>query len=346
MIDTFDAVTSCAPTPESIGAEWTAARQDAVLAAILGDVPGQHTSRVEIPIQPRPTPTRHGRRRVHAVGVSVAALTAAAAAIAALILSGGSGRPDSAPGSGPVIDPPPGLSEQALPAGKYSYRVVEQIELDEHGKPVPGAADAMTDRSYLDAAGNIISFRAGSQHGCFRFPNQSPDLSEPSVAVLAKLPTDVHALGRFLRAHVDGSSSRDEAVFVAVADALRTADGLASPKLRAALLAVLSRTPGVQIHRGQRDYLGRPAIRADFVDQQIRPGEVHALYFDPVSFQLLEEGTWSNGQPSTYNGPSPAYTAHPPAGVDPDQLPPAGFVTVMTTERVINALPAIPPTCR
>jgi hypothetical protein len=109
---------------------------------------------------------------------------------------------------------------------------------------------------------------------------------------------------------------------------------------------VLSRTPGVLLHENQTDHLGRPAIRADFVDQRIRPGEVHSLYFDPASFRMLEERQGSNGRPTTYTGPSPAYDAAPGPGQDPQVLTGAAFVTVMTSERVVDSLPTVPTDCQ
>ena len=152
------------------------------------------------------------------------------------------------------------------------------------------------------------------------------------------MPTDPDKLNKYMRSHVTGSTSRDEAVFVAVGDALRIADGLASPKLRAAFLAVLSRTPGVTLFEGQRDDLNHPAIRADFVDQANRPGEVQSLYFDPTTFQLTEMGGGTNGQPT--HGPEnyPPYDAHPKPGVDPVRLGHRGG-EVMRTEQVVDSAP-------
>jgi hypothetical protein len=154
------------------------------------------------------------------------------------------------------------------------------------------------------------------------------------------------ALQSYLRNHVEGSSSHDEAVFVAVGDALRTAGGLASPKLRAAMLAVLSRTPGVILHLDAQDYLQRPAIRADFVDQQIRPGAVHAYYFDPSDFRFLEERFAPNGEPSTHTGPSPAYDAPAGPAADPDVFTGAAFIDVIRSAEVVDHLPTLPADCK
>jgi hypothetical protein len=171
-------------------------------------------------------------------------------------------------------------------------------------------------------------------------------MEQPTRDYLTGLPTNVDDLTAYLRSHVSGSSSRDEAVFVAVGDALRTGDLLATSDLRAALVGVLARTPGVTVHQDQRDYLDRPATRIDFVDEQTRPDEVQSMYFDPATYQFLEERDGSSGQPSTYNGPSPGYDA-PPSGPTetPEQLTGAAYVDVMVEEQVTNSIPFDPSGC-
>jgi hypothetical protein len=168
----------------------------------------------------------------------------------------------------------------------------------------------------------------------------------PTAGFFRRLPTNVGELTTYLRTHVQGSSSRDEAVFVAVSDALRTSGGLAAPRLRAAMLGALSRTPGVLVHLNQRDYLGRPAIRADFVNQRIRAGEIHSLYFDPTTFALLEERQGHNGHSTAEPTASPGYNQ--PAlrrDVNDDVISGAAFVDVMITEKVVSTLPTVPAKC-
>ena len=110
------------------------------------------------------------------------------------------------------------------------------------------------------------------------------------------------------------------------------------------MLAVLSRTPGVFVHENTVDYLGRKAIRADFVDQQIRPGEIQSLYFDPVTFQFLEERDGSLGSPG-HAGPSPAYTAHAASTGTPVELTGRASLDVMQTEVTLDTLPPLPAGC-
>jgi hypothetical protein len=337
MTDILESLAEYAPRGD---AEWNLARQDSVLQSILGR-PSEAPAGVEIPLQLQFRPPRR-RRRVSALVASAAALTAAASAIVAITLHGGGGGQMLAVGA--AWDPPAGLSDQApIDTGKYSLLTIDQIQLDAGGNPVADARASMTDRSYIAPNGTITSTRTGSQNGCFDFKDDRPgNFERPTEAFLAGLPTDVGALETYLRSHVSGSSSLDEAVFVAVGDVLRTGTDLASPKLKAAMLAVLSRTGGVVLHDGVQDYLGRPAIRADFVNQAIRPGVVESLFFDPTTFAMVEQGDLSNGQPTNYNGPSPAYTSHAGPGVDPDQLGGPGFVSVVTHDSIVDSMPGCP----
>ncbi len=100
------------------------------------------------------------------------------------------------------------------------------------------------------------------------------------------------------------------------------------------------------VHLDQRDQLGRPAIRADFVDQKIRPNEIHAYYFDPTTFAFLEERFAADGQPSKYTGPSPAYDAAAAPADDPEELSGAGFADVISSATVVDQLPTLPADCR
>jgi hypothetical protein len=352
MSDPLDTLARYAPTSNSICAEWSPEHSLDVLADIIGNncaagaavSPGHNVGLHFVPAR------AGSRRRRWASAVplaaSVAVLAVAAGVIVAVLSSGRSGSHDAAGGLGPAFNPPAGLPNTSLSSTQYSYRVDQQIDLDANGKPKQHSQNALLDRNYVSPNGDIVSFRTGSQQGCFTFAHSGkPSFQEPTRSFFQSLPTDVGALNSYLRGHVAGSTSRNEAVFVAVGDALRTADGLATPRLRGALFAVLSRTPGVVVHENDQDYLGRPAIRADFVDQRNRPGEIQSLYFDPTRFQLLEERSGSNSQPQTYNGPSGPYEAQPPPGDTPQELTGAAYVDVMTSETIVDKLPTIPPNC-
>ncbi|MFN2563072.1 MAG: hypothetical protein ABR571_17490 [Jatrophihabitans sp.] len=349
----LDLVASYAPNEKTISAEWSSAAMRDTLASIVGN--GGSALRAEdagpvhdIPLHFLPTASR---RRRPARFLPVAAAVAIIALITGIVaaVAGTSHRKGAVAGGtvGAPFDPPAGLSTATPNADQYYHQVDEQLELDAAGKVKPDAQDAMVNRNYVSATGEITSIRTGSQNVCYRFGvTTGSSWEQPTRAFFAALPTDVDALQTYLRNHVEGSSSHDEAVFVAVGDALRTAGGLASAKLRAAMLAVLSRTPGVVLHLNAQDYLDRPAIRADFVDQQIRPGEVHAYYFDPTDFRFLEERFAHNGEPSTHTGPSPAYEATTGPGDDPDVFTGAAFVDVIRSVEVVDHLPTLPSDCK
>lgn len=353
--DVMTAVAACRPSAAAFAAEWNAERQSETLTAIIGDGalaldPTGGAPRSEIRLQFLPTRSAaQGRRRTRQLSLvaSFAVLAAVAGTVAAVVSTGSgdggvSGRLAAA-SLGPAYDPPTGLSTTAIGAKQYSYREVRQIDLDAAGQPVPNGRDAMVNRNWVSPDGDIMSVRTGSQDGCATLPFQGPaTFADANLSFLASLPTDVDALNRYMRAHVQGSSSLDGAVFTAVGDALSTTDGLASPRLRAAFVGVLSRTPGVIVHPDVTDYLNRPAIRADFVDQRTRPGQIQSLYFDPTTFQLLEQRTGSTDRANTYSGPSPAYNATAPTSTDPTTLSGAALVVVMTTEKTVDKLPTVP----
>lgn len=344
-----------APSASSLAAEWDDARMDAVLLSITGAA-GAATrdsadTEAEIPLRFVATHADTDRRR-WSRGLPVAASVAAVGVVAGLLigaLGSGNSSSDAVGGrtTGSPFTPPAGLSDTSIAKGQYSYRVEKQADLGTDGAPKPNGPDSVLSHNYVSYGGDVTVVRTGGGLGCVPFRRSSDaSFEQPAVAFFARMPTDVNALNTYLRGHVQGSSSRDEAVFVAVGDALRAADGLASPKLRAAMLAVLSRTAGVRLHLDERDYLGRPAIRADFVEQRIRPGEVHAYYFDPSTFQLLEDFDGTNNAPSSYDGPSPAYSAHADGTADdPDQLGGPGLVNVMRSETVLDSLPAEAASC-
>lgn len=325
MTDVLDRVATFAPTAASVAGEWTIASDDAVLARITRERDAE-----VLPLQFVPArPTRRTQwRRMLPVASSAAVLAVAAGGLIAVLPGAGSDQPGARP-TGPVFDPPAGLSAKPdVGSGQIGYR--EMV-----GARGTSAGRSSAERVWIRPDGSTIR----SAGDCTWHRPEVVAFDEPTAAFLAALPTDVGRLSGYLRRHVEGSSSRDEAVFVAVGDMLREADGLASPRLRAALVAVLSRTPGVTLHRSDRDALGRPALRLDFVDQRIRPGEVQSLYFDPAAFHLVEERDGTNGEPQRYTGPSPAYTGHGQTGRDPERLAGPGDATVVRKQAVVTSVP-------
>lgn len=331
--DPIDRLAAYRPTASTVDAEWPAADRARTRATLL-----RTSARRQVRFRP-------ARRRVsHTLGP-------VAAGLAVLLLMGGVlviavGGPGLGPG--PAAGPTGTAVDTAVPAdGQYAYRYDRQIDLDASGQEEPNGANEMRDRNWVSPNGDMVSAREGSQTGCAVFPRQgAPDWAEPSRDFFANLPTDVGELTSYLRSHVSGSSSQDEAVFVAVGDALSDDDLLATSQVRAALVDVLADTPGVTVHPDQQDYLGRPAVRLDFVDERNRPGEIHSMYFDPHTYQFLEEREGSTGQPTTYGGPSPAYDTAPSGSTDGSgQLAGAAFLDVMVDERVVDSIPFDRSTC-
>lgn len=118
----------------------------------------------------------------------------------------------------------------------------------------------------------------------FLFP-PSWGWSRPDYA--ASMPTEPHLLDALLRARALGSSSQDEAVFTAIGTMLGAE--AAPPQVRAAAIGVLGLNRKVTVERGT-DPLGRPALRATFVDEAQRPGMRQSLYLAPDTGELLARG--------------------------------------------------------
>lgn len=350
MSDDTDVLTVLARyAPHEMMADWSQTHADATLLAVLGQQPRTASADgppAEVVLQPVPrrSPTRHRyAARVLPIAASVVVL---AAVVVAAVLAGSGGSGGQAGGAGgqpfgPEFTPPKGLSNHALGRHEYAYSYVDQFDLgaagraNRRGKYKP---DAMRMRNYLAYDGTLVSFRTGSQHGCFRFADGN---RTASVQRFASLPTDVGKLERYYRHHINGGSgSADGAVFSQISDDL-SYDALASPRLRAAMLAVLSRTPGVRLHFDVRDYLGRRAIRADFVNPPLSGPYIESLYFDPTDFRLLESRGSDDGASYHYDEPSPVYTAAPPTtSDDPDRLGGPALIELTRVARVVHHAPS------
>jgi hypothetical protein len=105
----------------------------------------------------------------------------------------------------------------------------------------------------------------------------------PSPAFLATLPTTSKALGYYVRGHVSGSNSTNDAVFTAVGDMLRA--GFAPPKLRVAAVGVIEGLPHISTG-ATTDLLGRPALEVTYEAPGSGPD---SLLFDRSTGALLGE---------------------------------------------------------
>lgn len=321
--DPLERLAAYRPSSAQLAPEWS---PPAVRARIMAAQPGGTLSW-------RP---RRPRRAVSAAVLSAAAVVALIAGILFAVV-----RPAGQPGgvgAGAPLSLTATRNTPVVGSGQFAQRSMTSYSISADGTASTTAQGTV----WASADGALWMNGTVSAAGCVHFPAPSAaDFQTPTAAFFDQLPTAPNSLESYMRAHVSGSSSQDEALFVATGDMLRNTDLLASAQLRAAAVDVLSGISGITVHSATTDYLGRPAVRVDWTNQALRPGEVSSLYFDPATFQLLEERTGPSGASSTYSGPSPAYSAHESgASAPPDQLADPATMTVMTSESVVDSVPA------
>ncbi|HEV7204393.1 MAG TPA: hypothetical protein VGN18_07250 [Jatrophihabitans sp.] len=318
------------PTPTSVLDEWDARARDEARSRVLA----------------APVARMHFRpaRRTRTLIAPLAAVAAVVALIGGIVYATTGSGDDHAQPAGPVYQAPSYRDTPLVGPGRYSHRTVTSYKLTPGHDPLVTG----TSQDWIAPTGQVWSRRTtpGAADKCYHFPFSAPaTFDSPSQAFVAALPTDPSALLGYFRTHVSGSSSRDEAVFLAVGDMLRAADGLATSQLRAALAGMLSHSARVTVHPDVVDFRGRAAVRADFVEGKDRPGELDSLYFDASTYQLLEERTGSTP------GPVPPYAS---TGYDASVAPTPtatdltgnATITVMDSETVVDSLPADVAGCR
>lgn len=311
--DVLDALTDYRPLDATIEADWSYPSRKATLEQILTELPNAGPAMTRRP--------RIRRRYVIAtIGVTAAGTLAA---IGGIVLPANSpGGPEAA-----IAAPFQRLQNAALRdpqpvVGPGQFAYVASAAYTVRGSKL--SKDAAISKDWTAANGDHWDWhREAGRTSCFSSTLRGTrTFGNADQGFFNKLPTDSTALATYMRSHVIGSSSRDEAVFVAVEDLLRTAGGLASPELRAALIGVLAQTDHVTVREDVRDVLNRAATRVDFEDQGRRPGERNSLYFDPSTSQLVQvEASSTDG-----------------AG--------QGDVDVMTTQKVVDALPDSMKSCK
>lgn len=130
--------------------------------------------------------------------------------------------------------------------GQYWYHKVDLYQAGGHGK-APTIVGSNT--NWVAANGDDWHLDdEGGSPSCTYYPFVgTPNPNHTNTDYLRSLPTDPTALDTYLRAHVTGSGSIDEAVFVAIADTLHNYEGLVPPDTRAAFIEVLARVPSVTV---------------------------------------------------------------------------------------------------
>jgi hypothetical protein len=322
------------PSPAVLAAARTALHE-AMMGASLPDVAaigvasrGATGSRFRrAPGRPRGTPrtprTRTRRRRLVGLGVATGAVAAALAlALPAVLPSGSLGAPSPATAAAAerlAITAARAPVDRIGP-GQFRYSVVAQ-------RSVMEATDGRTTESsriesWVAADGRRWERSAFSGGvGLDFFPAPTGDsVNYPSAQALANLPRDPNELVQYLLRRVSGSSSREEAVFVALTDLLRS--GIPDAQLRASLLRAIGLLPDVGVDEHATDALGRPAVALTWT----RPdpnGSDQSVLFDRVTTRVLEErSTFRYSQPpQPHTGRAVSYAS-----------------TVLTT-RIVAAVP-------
>lgn len=135
--------------------------------------------------------------------------------------------------------------------------------------------------------GWVWSHRAGTRMDGQRFAEEyifPPGCGWMRPGYAATMPTDAHALDLFLRARAIGSTSQDEAVFVAIGDMLK--QEAATPQVRAAAIGALALNTKITVADGS-DPSGRKALIVTLVDEAARPKVKQSLYLDTATGYLL-----------------------------------------------------------
>jgi hypothetical protein len=279
-MNAVDRLEALRPTEESVDRMWSPGERRAALTRVL-----------------RPAPARpHRARRPLMLAVAAASVAVVGLAVSLVLPSGAPGG--ASPAAAAELDRLAGIAAAApfdvAGPGRFLHMVIVETQTSSGAaaeNPVGTSVHSMESWSAHDGstwrrdtlAGRTMYFRFGPD-GNFA-TDGSADVLSP--AYLASLPTDANALRTYLRSHVTGSTSTDEAVFSAVGEMLRR--GFAPPALRVAAIDVLKHTAHVELGAATADQLGRPVIELDFVDQRNRPDEVQALYFSTSTAEILQE---------------------------------------------------------
>lgn len=279
--DPFDVLAASRPSDVELTETWTLARETSVLDTVLDDLHRRREpfdrGRADVT---RRFPRRATRRRVLALG-GVAAALAAVAVVAPAVMDSKSATASAAVAQ--LATSARRTEPAVIPDGKFLHRVVEQ---DQQSPDTSMDAGRSTLESWTAPDGRIWRRdvrREGVEY--FSFPALDRGPIDYSPAGARSLPSDPGALRRLLDARVQGSSSHNEAVFVALGDVLRM--GYVPAATRAAAIEVAGSLPEVTATQAG----GRTTL--SFADEEIRAGVVQSLVFDTGTAALVAEETTS-----------------------------------------------------
>lgn len=278
--DPFELLTSARPTDTSLRETWSSHRSDAALTSMeqhaVADAP-----------HPALVPRRRINRRRWVALVSAAAAISAAAVVMPALLG------DRGTSATAALRPLVMIAEKAepvvIPDGQFLHLVTVENPDGTPAGASGGEEYPRTMESWMSAAGHLWR-RDTTADGTVRiedFGVQDGSLFNLRSTPVTQLdlPADPEALAEVLRRDVTGSTSKNEATFVAIAELSRT--GVLPPRVRAASLEVLASLP--EVTATKIDVGGQSRVRVVFTDESRRKDETRVLFFDSTTAQLVEE---------------------------------------------------------
>jgi hypothetical protein len=288
-VDILDVLGTLAPRERDLEARWPVEDRAELAASILA---GQVDADARLRHR---APRRRGRRPRMAIMSLVAGVAVATIVAPALLPHDAPGAPSPAAAAAlhHLAVVAAGTPADTLAPGEFVQTVVRDHQV---GVPENPELGAVVQRSRTetwtayDGRSWTRSTSPGDAGPTTLFAKAYP---ESGAAYFASLPTDATELGRYLRRHAHGSSSKDEAVFLAVGDLM--ANDTAPAALRSAAATALAGTDHVRLGPATTDDLGRSITEFDFVDQTIRPGQVQAFLVDRATAQVVGRRTSQPG---------------------------------------------------
>ena len=307
--DPFDVLTTHRPDEPTLQADWPSPRRAELLARVLDAATTPTTAN---------GPTRAwagtgvGATKPREPSLWRRPLPRLAAAVALAAAIGGytlisPGTPRVAPAAG--LDTLSAIARSAaaqpIPAGQFAHLLTQSHQSGQATSLAPTADPdkvgalpqgrvSQTRESWISADG-IMWVRDSSSAGPaverWKFCLPQGDIAQPSPAAIDQWPTDAAGLEALLRSQVSGSTSQDEAVFVAIGDVLRL--GYTPPAIRAAAIEVLGGLP--QVTTATRTVNGVALLDVSFRDEVARPGVTATLIFDSTTSELMAESLAGGG---------------------------------------------------
>ncbi|MBS1863931.1 MAG: CU044_5270 family protein, partial [Actinobacteria bacterium] len=171
------------------------------------------------------------------------------------------------------------------------FTTAERTRWEEAGARLPAPFDPEYQRKYHKAFAGALALREGvvdTEHGPlrgFHFPDTSKLPTSPEALRHAVEANAIEVKGFNLmwpgKKHLDAKETSEELLNVLT-------EGIAStPQLRAAIFNALAELPGIEIHTGATDFLGREGDAIRTFDNKYGTGS--ELIFDPDTSAVLAQ---------------------------------------------------------